>query len=105
MAAPKNNRTKPGDPLYKKTRDKIKVSQLINRLNANALGTLTNPPGKKLEEGEELPIVEMTAGQIRSAEILLNKSLPNLQSTIISGDSDNPIAITAVTRTIIDPKK
>jgi len=81
MAAPKNNRTKPGDPLYKKTRDKIKVSQLINRLNANALGTLTNPPGKKLEEGEINPIVEMTAGQIRSAEILLNKSLPNLIAT------------------------
>jgi len=30
MAAPRNNRTKPGDPLYEKTRAKIKVSQLVN---------------------------------------------------------------------------
>jgi len=104
VAAPKKNRSKVGDPLYEKTRAKIKVTQLINRLNANALGTLTNPPGRPLKEGEEQHIVEMTAGQIRSAEILLNKSLPSLQSTTISGDENNPITITTVTRTIVDPK-
>lgn len=85
MAAPINNRSKPGSLLYEKTRAKIKVSQLVNRLNANALGTLTNPPGRKLEEGEVLPIIEMTTGQIRSAEILLNKSLPSLQATELTG--------------------
>lgn len=85
MAATKRNRTKPSDPLYEKTRAKIKVSQLVNRLNKNALGTLTNPPGRTLDEDEEQPIVEMTNGQIKSAEILLNKTLPNLQSTEVSG--------------------
>lgn len=94
MAAPHKNRSKASDPLYEKTRAKIKVSQLVNRLNANALGTLTNSPGRALEEGEERPIAEMTAGQIRSAEILLNKTLPNLQSTTIASDPDNPLQIT-----------
>lgn len=49
-----------------KTREKIQASQLINRLNKNALGAL----GDK----------EMTSGQIRSAEILLRKVLPDLSA-------------------------
>jgi hypothetical protein len=44
-------------------REKIQTSQLINRLQDNAIG----------EEN-------MTAGQIRSAEILLRKSVPDLQA-------------------------
>jgi hypothetical protein len=51
-------------------RQKIKVSMLINRLQNHA-------------DGE----VEMSATQIRAAEILLNKSLPNLsQATLDAGE-------------------
>jgi hypothetical protein len=45
-------------------RAKIQASQIINRL-------------RKHIEGE----VELSATQVRAAEILLNKSLPNLQAT------------------------
>lgn len=45
-------------------REKIQTSMIINRLNTNALG--------KLEP-------EMTASQLKSAEILLRKIVPDLQ--------------------------
>lgn len=48
-----------------KTLERIQTSQLINRLNANAMGTLPT---------------EMTPGQIKSAEILLRKVVPDLSS-------------------------
>jgi hypothetical protein len=48
------------------TRERIQASQLINRLQDNALGKLK---------------VEMTPGQVRSAEILLKKTIPDLSST------------------------
>ncbi len=47
-------------------REKIQTSMLINRLNQNALG--------KLES-------EMTAGQLKSAEILLRKTIPDLSAS------------------------
>ena len=71
MAATIKNRTKPSDPLYAKTRAKIQTSQLVNRLQANALG--------------ELP-EDLTTSRLRSIEILLSKTLPSLQSTEISGE-------------------
>lgn len=71
MAAPKNNRTKPGDILYEKTRAKIQTSQLVNRLQKNALG--------------ELP-EDLSTSKLKSIEILLNKTLPNLQSTTLDGN-------------------
>lgn len=46
-----------------KTRLKIQTSQIINRLNSFVNGE-----------------VEMTSAQIRAAEILLKKSLPDLQT-------------------------
>ncbi len=45
------------------TRERIQTSQLVNRLEQCALGTL-----------------ELRPDQLKSAEILLNKSLPNLAS-------------------------
>jgi hypothetical protein len=48
------------------TRERIQASQLVNRLQDNALGKLK---------------VEMTPGQVRSAEILLKKKIPDLSST------------------------
>jgi hypothetical protein len=48
------------------TRERIQATQLVNRLQDNALGKLK---------------VEMTPGQVRSAEILLRKKIPDLSST------------------------
>lgn len=56
------------------TRLKIQTSQLINRLNNHALGEL-----------------ELTQSQIRAIEILLKKSLPDLQSIEHKGDVDAPL--------------
>ena len=86
MAAPIKNRTKPTDPLFQKTRDKIQTSQLVNRLQNNALG--------------ELP-EELSAGAIQSIKILLDKSIPNLQNITLAGDEDNPIHVSAIIRKII----
>jgi len=54
--------------LHEKWRAKIKASMLLNRLRDHALGK-----------------VEMTPTQVRAAEILLKKSLPDLQSIEHSG--------------------
>lgn len=59
-------------------RQRIQTSQLINRLQDNALG----------EES-------MTAGQIKSAEILLRKAVPDLKQTDFGiGEDDTEINIT-----------
>jgi hypothetical protein len=50
-------------------REKIKTSQLLNRLQNNALGLL-----------------ELNSVQQRSIEILLRKTLPDLTATEITGD-------------------
>lgn len=51
-----------------RTREKIKTSQLVNRLHDNAFGK-----------------IELTAQQIKSIEILLKKSLPDLTSVSLTG--------------------
>ena len=56
-------------------RKKIKVSQLLNVLQNHALG-----------ETEELSPTRMKA-----IEILLRKSMPDMASVTISGDSDQPL--------------
>lgn len=58
-----------------KTREKIKTTQLINRLEAYANGSL-DPQTKKP--------VYLEAGQVRAIEILLNKTLPNLTQADIT---------------------
>lgn len=50
-------------------RSKIQASQLINRLQDHVFGT-----------------VEMTPTQLKAAEVLLKKSLPDLQALNISGE-------------------
>lgn len=70
-------------------RAKIQASQLVNRLQANALGKL-----KK----------EMSTSQVKAAEILLRKTLPDLTATELSGDADNPL-VHEVRETIVDPSQ
>ncbi len=54
-----------------KTRQKIQVTQIVHRLNKVALGE-----------------IESDATQLRAAEILLKKALPDLQAIQLGGDMD-----------------
>jgi hypothetical protein len=69
------------------TREKIRTSQLINRLESHAFGE-----------------VELTQTQVRAIEILIKKTLPDLASVELTGDKDNPVALQLIKRTIVDPK-
>jgi hypothetical protein len=55
---------------------KIQASQIVNRL-------------AKLVDGE----IDMTATQVRAAEILLKKTIPDLSRTTVGGDPEAPIGI------------
>ena len=66
-----------GAGLDKEWRERIKASQLMNRLTDNALAD------------EEI----MTAGQIRSAEILLRKVIPDLKQTEHVGQDGQPLTM------------
>jgi hypothetical protein len=58
------------------TRAKIQASQIINRLTDHMLGNC-----------------QMEATQVRAAEILLRKSLPDLQSVEMSGPDGGAVNI------------
>lgn len=66
-------------------RKRIQTSQLVNRLNDHVNGT-----------------VDLSSTQLKAAEILLRKSLPDLSNVQISGDQNNPL-IHRLERTIVDP--
>jgi hypothetical protein len=66
----------PGQPSADYVREKIRTSQLINRLQAHFFGE-----------------IELTAAQIRTAEILLRKCLPDLAATDISAQSTHRYVI------------
>jgi len=70
MPAVKRNRSHPDNPAFEKTRAKIRTTQLVNRLEKHALGEKI---GKK--------VVELSTTQVAAIKILLDKSVPNLQST------------------------
>lgn len=55
-----------------RTREKIQTSQLINRLQENAFGK-----------------IDLTQSQLKSIEILLRKSLPDLTSISLEGPGEN----------------
>lgn len=57
-------------------REKIRTSMLVNRLQNHAAGR-----------------IEMSATQIRAAEILLRKRLPDLSATELSGPGGGPIEV------------
>ena len=60
--------------VQKDKRKKIQVDALINLLMQNAKGE-----------------IQMDAQRLKSIEILLKKSLPDLQSITHTGDEDNPV--------------
>jgi hypothetical protein len=68
-----------------KVRDRIRVSMLTRRLQDSALGRLKDKEGN---------IIELPDGQRKAIEILLKKTLPDLQSVEHRGDPEAPIRIT-----------
>lgn len=70
MAARKNRGTK-DNPWDNSVRTKIKTSMLINRLSDHVLKD-----------------VELSATQVRAAEILLKKTIPDLSATELTGAID-----------------
>ena len=81
MATRKNTR------IDQKSRDKIQASQLINRLNKHALSD------------EEI----MTTSQIRAAEILLKKTLPDLTNVDFSDAEGNSTLPQVITVNVVSP--
>ena len=62
-------------------REKIRASQLINRLTDHAFGK-----------------VELSQTQVRAIEILLKKSIPDLSSVALSGDPEHPVGLSIAVR-------
>jgi hypothetical protein len=68
-------------------RAKIKTSQLINRLEDHALGTL-----------------DLSPTQIKAIEVLVRKTLPDLSAVVMTGENGGPIeTIQRIERHVIDP--
>jgi len=59
-----------------RTRAKIQTSQILNRLYDHFQGK-----------------VELTPAQVKSAEILLKKTLPDLSQVTLSGDTNAPLVV------------
>lgn len=78
MAATK---AKPTKLQQDQTRAAIQTTQLVKRLQCYALG-IPEPNAS----GSGAPPAELDAGRLKAIEILLRKSLPDLQSIAISGD-------------------
>ena len=68
-----------------RTRSAIKTSQLVNRLQAFVFEEKDATSGKP---------VEMSKTQVAAAVSLLKKTLPDLQSTQVTGEGGGPINAT-----------
>ena len=67
-------------------RTKIQTSQLINRLQNHAL-----------DDSDK----EISSSRLKAIEILLRKSLPDLTSVTLTGDPENPVAVTEIVRKVV----
>lgn len=72
------------------TRRKIQTTQLVNRLESHAFSNADKEV--------------MTQSQVRAAEILLRKSLPDISSVVVSGDEDQPIEMKHTFEWLAPPK-
>lgn len=67
-----------------RTREAIRTTQLVKRLQHFALG----------EKDEQGAVVELDANKLRAIEVLLRKSLPDLSTVTLQGDEDGgPIGV------------
>lgn len=74
MAATKRNATRPDDPRQRKTREAIRTTQLVNRLQGFALHENDGKTGEP---------IEIDSGRLKAIEILLRKSLPDLSAVTL----------------------
>lgn len=77
----------------KRSREAIKTTQLIKRLQSFAFE----------EVGDQGETIEIDPMRMKAIEILLRKSLPDLSAVTLSGDDDNPLAIKQIERVIVPP--
>lgn len=75
-------------------RQKIKTSQLVNRLQDFVLGGNDPKTGKP---------IEVDGNRLKAIEILLRKALPDLSNVQVSGDPEQPL-VHLIERRIVDPK-
>jgi hypothetical protein len=61
-------------------RARIQASVLIGLLESHAMGD-----------------IELSASRIRAIELLLKKTIPDLQSVELTGNDDNPVALKVIT--------
>ena len=96
MAKSKRNRTDPKNSGYRQdVVDRIRTTEIVTRVEQFVMG----------ETDKNDQEIIMTAQHVGLISILLNKTLPNLQATSLTGeDGKGPIAIENITRTIVDPK-
>lgn len=74
-----------------RARAAIQTTQLVNRLQAYALGQ----PAPNARKGDDTPL-EIDANRLRAIEILLRKALPDLSAVAIEGgDPEKPVRIAA----------
>ena len=83
MAARKRNWIDP------KTREKIKTTKIIQRLQMFALGE-DDPCSNKLNDDGTKKKVEMSPAQVKAAQILIDKNLPSLTASDINVTQDMP---------------
>lgn len=74
-------------------RDRIKVMQIVNRLQAFVLGEQIG--------GRD---VKMSTQQIRAAEILLRKTVPDLSSVSVTGQDGKPLQVNLVSFLNVKPE-
>jgi hypothetical protein len=87
----------------KRVRALIKTVMIIKRLNDFVEGeadkeierVISNENGKKIKVKIRVPVMSQT--QVVAALGLLRKTLPDLTTTVLKGDEDNPVRIEAVT--------
>lgn len=75
------NKSHPDSPAYERTRAKIQGTQLIKRLQCYALDQLDDKGNK----------VELDGTKIRAIEILIDRVLPKLSATEITGKDGGPV--------------
>jgi len=70
-------------------REKIRASMLINRLQNHVIGR-----------------IEMSSTQLRAAEVLLKKTLPDLSAAELTGAAGGPIeTVSKIERVIVEGSK
>jgi hypothetical protein len=68
---------------------------------------------KKIQAGQLIKVLqdhaltgdgEFSMSRMKAIEILLRKSMPDLQSVAITGENGGPVEIVEIRRVVIDPK-